>query len=71
MKLEQRLEQWLKQPGTVVTDAERQFIRDMRWAAEHGVGYGWMQQIIEWEWQSKDPIGAWGPERHESERRAP
>lgn len=41
--------------------AEWQFIADMRNARAHGVGFGWMQQVIEWEWQAKTP-GAWGPE---------
>jgi hypothetical protein len=67
MTLEDRLNGWLKQPGTRVTPAERQFIADMRKAAAAGVGYGWMQQVTEWEWQSKDPIGAWGPESYEKE----
>jgi hypothetical protein len=44
--------------------AEAQFILDMRCAAKRGVGYGFMQQVIEWEWQSKGP-GAWGPEYFE------
>lgn len=61
MTLEERLDEWLKQPGTFVTRAERDFIMEMRAAAANGVGYGWMQQVIEWEWQSKGP-GAWGPE---------
>lgn len=61
MTVEQKLAEWLKQPGTVVTPAERAFIRMMRDAARDGVGYGWMQQIIEWEWQAVG-VGAWGPE---------
>lgn len=61
MILEDKLREWLKQPGTFITDAEHQFIADMRKAAAAGVGYGWMQQITEWEWQSKGP-GSWGPE---------
>lgn len=55
-----------------MTAAERQFIADMRKAREAGVGYGWMQQVTEWEWQSKDAVSAWGPEYFEkrlSERR--
>jgi len=67
MTLEERLEQWLRQPGTCVTREERTFIEDMRKARAAGVGYGWMQQIIEWEWQSKDPKAAWGPEKFEQE----
>lgn len=61
MTVEERMREWLKQPGTAVMPGETQFIVDMRKAALHGVGYGWMQQVIEWEWQSKAE-GAWGPE---------
>lgn len=66
MSLEDKLAKWAQQPGAVVTAPERQFIEDMRKAARAGVGYGWMQQIIEWEWQS---VGseAWGPEIFNSE----
>lgn len=51
--VEDRLAKWLEQPGTFVTAAERQFIEDMRRARAAGVGYGWMQDIIGWEWESK------------------
>ena len=61
MTLEARMARWLEQPGTFVTGPERQFIEDMRKAAASDVGYGWMQQIIEWEWQSQG-AGSWGPE---------
>lgn len=61
MTVEQKLDDWLQQPGAFVTQAERQFIADMRKARSAGVGYGWMQQMIEWEWQSTG-VGAWGPE---------
>lgn len=61
MTVEQKLDDWLQQPGAFVTQDERQFIADMRKARSAGVGYGWMQQIIEWEWQSTG-VGAWGPE---------
>lgn len=61
MTVESRLQEWSKQPGAVVVPAERQFIADMRKAAAAGVGYGWMQQIVEWEWQAQG-LGAWGPE---------
>lgn len=47
---------------------ERGFIWEMRRSAAHGVGYGWMQQVIEWEWQSTG-TGAWGPELHDKWRR--
>lgn len=58
--VEECLDAFLKQPNTFVTPAERQFIVDMRKAAAAGVGYGMMQQLIEWEWNSKAP-GGWGP----------
>ena len=61
MTLEEHLDRFLKQPGTFVTADERVFITHMRQAKAAGVGYGWMQQVIEWEWQSKGP-GSWGPE---------
>jgi hypothetical protein len=59
--LEDHLAAFLKMPGTFITHREQIFIRHMREAAAEGVGYGWMQQVIEWEWQSKDPNGAFGP----------
>jgi hypothetical protein len=68
--LEQRLAHFLEQPGAVVTEPERWFIDKMRLAAASGVGYGWMQQVIEWEWRSKDSAGAWGPEYYATRLRA-
>lgn len=66
MTLEERLNEWLKQqPGARVTPAERTFIEHMCRAAAAGVGYGWMQQVIEWEWESKVPGGSWGPQYYE------
>ena len=66
MTLEERLDQWASQsPHLIVTDAERTFIEDLRRAAANGVGYGQMQQLIEWEWQHKHPGAAWGPEYFE------
>ena len=60
--VEQYLAQWTAQsPTCVVTPSERRFIQDMRQAATSGVGYGWMQSIIEVEWRSKDESGALGP----------
>lgn len=53
--VEEILDIWEKQPGAVVSGAERQFIQDMRKAAMCGVGYGWMKQIIDWEWAAIDP----------------
>lgn len=52
--VEQILDIWALQPGARVSGAERQFIDDMRKAAMCGVGYGWMKQIIDWEWASVD-----------------
>lgn len=53
--VEQILEIWSKQPGAVVSSAEREFITYMRLCASRGVGYGWMKQIIDWEWQATNP----------------
>jgi len=61
MSIEEKLAKWAEQPGAVVTEPERQFIENMRKAASAGVGYGYMQQVIEWEWQSVGPA-ALGPE---------
>lgn len=47
------IEQWLEahaQQGGSTTEAERQFIADMRKARAGGVGFGWMQQMCELEW---------------------
>lgn len=55
LSVEERLELWLQQPNTFVTEAERNFIRDMRTAAAQGVGYGWMKQVIDWEWDYYAP----------------
>jgi len=52
-----------------ISVSDRQFIADMRKAAADAVGYGFMQQVIEWEWQDHDEIGAWGPEYFERERK--
>ena len=68
MTVEERLAEWEKQPGARVSSDERAFILYMREASKRGVGYGWMQQVIEWEWQSKDPKGAWGPEYFAAQR---
>lgn len=65
-ELPKKLQQWLTRPGTVITPAEIAFIHAMRASAAEGVGYGWMQQVIEWEWQEKG-VGAWGPESFEAE----
>lgn len=68
MSIESKLAEWQAQgPECVVSQEERQFIADMRKASAAGVGYGWMQQVIEWEWQASDkfPQCAWGPEYYE------
>jgi hypothetical protein len=76
MSIESRIAEWLKQPGTAVTPAEREFITLFRAAAANGVGYGWMQQVIEWEWQESMQkhygldVGALGPEYFQKELRA-
>src|SRR5262249_2076973 len=62
--LPQKLRDWLRQPGSVLLPGFREFVVAVREFAAHGVGYGFMQQVIEWIWQEKDPIGAWGPEFH-------
>lgn len=56
--VEQILAIWEKQPGARVSIAEREFIRDMRHAVSKGVGYGWMKQIIQWEWNATHPDSA-------------
>ena len=48
------------------TDAERGFLGAVRTAARMQVGYGWMQQVIEAEWQTQG-VGAWGPAYFEAE----
>jgi hypothetical protein len=50
------------------TPAESRFLTCIREAASHGVGYGWMQQVIEVEWQAQG-VGAWGPASFEEEIR--
>ena len=68
LTVEERLSEWMKQPGAFVRPCERLFIEDMRSAANASVGYGWMQQIIEWEWQNtlhhkwQLNSGAFGPD---------
>lgn len=64
MSLEIKLARWSDLSGCLNSEAEVDFIQAMRKAAAAGVGYGWMQQVIEWEWQATG-IGAWGPEYFE------
>jgi hypothetical protein len=62
MSVESNIAKWESQsPICRVSSAERKFIADMRAAAAAGVGYGWMQQVCEWEWQEYG-LAAWGPE---------
>lgn len=67
MPLPRKLVAWSKQPGAVVTPAERNFCDIVSQYREFGIGYGWMQQTIEWMWQEWAdahglPGSAWGPE---------
>lgn len=55
LTVEEILDVWAKQPGAVVSADERVFITHMRQARAAGVGYGWMLQVIEWEWRANDP----------------
>ena len=69
-----KLQQWMQQPGARLLPGELEFLEQVRRFAAMGVGYGFMQQIIEWEWQDDCaragfPGGAWGPESHELEMR--
>ena len=64
--VEDRIGRFLAQPGAYVGEPDYQFIAKIRESARHGVGYGFMQQVIEWEWQSKEQ-GAWGPEYFHTE----
>ena len=57
-----RAEDLCKFPG------EREYLRALREAASQGVGYGWMQQVCEWEWRDylQGKAGAWGPYYYEN-----
>ncbi len=66
-ELPKKLQEWLKQPGSVLTQADRDFVQDADLYARLGVGYGFMQQVTEWLWQEwadkvNLPGSAWGPE---------
>jgi len=50
--IEEFLSEFLKRPGAFITPAELIFIANMREAAKQGVGYGWMKQFIDLEWNS-------------------
>lgn len=68
MTVEERLREWMRQgPTCGVSPFEWAFLAAVRDAAKLGVGFGWMQQVVEWEWQDKcerdgPSGGAWGPE---------
>ena len=71
MTAEQRLREWAKQPETAVSPAEWQFLAAVQQYAGRGVGFGFMAQVIEWEWQHYCermgfPGGAWGPEYYDN-----
>lgn len=54
--VEERLAKWAAQsPRCVVSAAECAFIEAMRRARAGGVGYGWMRQVIWWEWEHESP----------------
>jgi hypothetical protein len=58
----EKLAVWAQQPNAVVSPAEMAFLAAIREARAGYVGYGWMQQVIEWAWQEESGEGAWGPE---------
>ncbi len=77
LTVEQILNAWQSQSHVCrVTPAQRAFIAAMRVARAMGVGFGWMQQVIEWEWRyelsalGQSPESAWGPLAYERERRS-
>lgn len=60
--VEEHLAAWAKQVDTcVIRPEEWAFVAGMRHAFRRGVGFGWMQQIIEIEWNAKHGSCAWGP----------
>jgi hypothetical protein len=71
LTVEEHLARWAVPKGVCpegrISDATLAFIVDIRRAAKEGVGYGAMQQIIEWEWayrlQEDQQLssGAFGP----------
>lgn len=65
--VEEHLAEWAAQsPTCVVTRAEWDFIHQMRRSAAGGVGFGWMQGIIEVEWTAKHGAHGWGPRYFEA-----
>lgn len=68
MRLPKKLTDWAAQcEGAMITEYELEFLRAVNRAADFGVGFGWMQQVIEWAWQEQSEIdglpgSSWGPE---------
>lgn len=65
--LPMKLQKWLEQPGSVLTTGDRAFVEEVRTYARLGVGFGFMQQVIEWVWQEWAAQyglqgSSWGPE---------
>lgn len=68
VSVEEHLAAWAKQATSCeVTLAEWGFVADMRKAFRAGVGFGWMQSIVEVEWNAKHGPHAWGPRYFERE----
>ena len=55
LSVEDRLAVWASQGPYRITDEQITFIAAMRIARTSGVGYGWMRQIIGWEWEHATP----------------
>lgn len=51
------IDAWERETGARASPAERRFVELVREARALGVGYGFMRQVIGWEWKSTDPIG--------------
>lgn len=50
--------------------AEARFVEAMREARRAGVGYGWMRQMIGFEWKLVDPVGYIDDNRIREDERA-
>lgn len=62
---------WCGETGGAVGEVEQAFVQMVHAFAFLGVGYGFMQQIIEWIWQeTRIGSGAIGPEFYEKKIRA-
>ena len=65
--VEEHLAAWQAQcrrqdgPPPAVSPEELEFIAAMRRAADSRVGFGFMQQMIEVEWNHRANGGGWGP----------